>query len=112
MLRPRSPNPVVQKLGSAAQPAGSTSGAGTKFVGTRYPLATRSRRLPPDRPLEILAPGVRLAPNSGVLPCPRKAVPALESYIENGNPFWKIDTPLICHPPNAVFLSPVACWKN
>src|SRR5206468_13066313 len=105
MLRPRSPNPVVQKLGSAAQPAGSTSGAGTKFVGTRYPFATRSRRLPPDRPLEILAPGARLAPNSGVLPCPRNAVPELESKIENGTPDWKIETPLICQPPNAAFLA-------
>src|SRR5437764_15489067 len=101
MLRPRSPNPVVQKLGSAAQPAGSTSGAGTKFVGTRYPFATRSRRLPPDRPLEILAPGAKLAPSNGVLPCPRNAVPAPESKIEKGVPDWKMLTPLSAHPPTA-----------
>ena len=73
-----------------------------KAPGFRYPFATRSLRSPLDSPLEMAAPGARLAPSNGVLPCPRNAVPAPESKIENGSPLWKIETPLTCHPPNAV----------
>src|SRR5438477_666742 len=112
MLRPRFPNPVVQKFGSEAQSVGSTSGAGTNAAGFKYPCATRLRRSPLESPLAIVAPGARLAPSNGVLPCPRNAVPALESKIENGRPVWKIDTQLICQPPRAAFLKPVLCWKN
>src|SRR5215470_12314741 len=114
MLRPRSPNVVGQEfpLGSFAQATGSTNGAGTKFVGTRYPFATRFFRSPLESPAAIVAPGARLAPSKGVLPAPRNAVPAPESKIENGNPFWKMVTPLTCQPPSAARFTPVLCAKK
>jgi hypothetical protein len=112
MLRPRSPNPVPQKFESEAQSVGSTSGAGANAAAFKYPLTRRECRSPLVNPLAIVAPGAKLAPSRGVLPCPRNAVPALESKIENGVPFWKIETPLISHPPSAARFMPVACSKN
>ena len=47
------------------------------------------------------SPGKGLAPRLGVLPAPRKAVPALESKIEKVDPDWKMVTPLNDHPPKS-----------
>ena len=64
------------------------------------------------RPLAMLAPGARLAPRSGVLPCNRNPVPALESKIEKGRPDWKMVTPLIAQLPRSARFAPVAFAKN
>src|SRR4051812_40537740 len=99
MFRPRSPKPVVQKLGLLTEShvvvglAGSNGyncGAGTNAELFKYPFATRFLRSPLESPLAIDAPGARLAPSNGVLPCPRNPVPAPESKIENGVPVWKM----------------------
>ena len=60
----------------------------------------------------MLAPEARLAPNEGVLPAPRKAVPAPESNIEKGAPDWKMVSPLIPHPPKTPCTSPEVFAKK
>ena len=109
MLRPRSPKPVVQKLGSRDAMRRIQQRRWREAAGFKYPLA-RVLNTAAGQPLAIVAPGARLAPSSGVLPGPRNAVPAPESRIENGKPDWKMETPLTCpsaerrlrqSPPNA-----------
>src|SRR5208282_2771155 len=110
MLRPRSPNPVVQKSALVAHCVGYSCGAVVNAPGFSHPLR-RCEMLPELMPVPMLAPEARLAA-TGDVPAPRKALPPLESRTENGREFWKLVTPLTAHSPSAACLKPVVWAKN